>query len=270
MQIILASGNRHKAREIAHLLSPHTVVCYSELIAPFEIAENGGTFAENALIKARAVFAAISESSAAVIGDRPATRIGESSTAAISDHTTANSTTITDHSPFVLADDSGICVDLLGGAPGIFSARYAGENANDSDNLHKLIAEINAQNTNRPSAQNTNHADTQAANDPNAQTANYPNAHNAQTANDPNAHGAHYTAAIALVCGAGEFVSHGWLYGKVLTTPHGTNGFGYDPIFVPNGFDQTLGELPDDTKAAISHRAQAISNIRHQLSVLIR
>ncbi|GHS90150.1 non-canonical purine NTP pyrophosphatase [Campylobacterota bacterium] len=221
MHIILASGSRHKAREIASLLAPHTVQAYSDLIAPFEIVENGATFAENALIKARAVFTAISDRATA--HDHAA------------DH---NHTTLRDHaathdpSPFVLADDSGICVDLLGGAPAIFSARYAGAGASDGENLQKLIDAVKAQGA--------------------------------------SSSGAHYTAAIALVCGAGEFVSHGWLYGEAITTPRGTNGFGYDPIFVPNGFDQTLGELPDAIKASISHRAEATRNMKIQLSVLIR
>ncbi|GHV09641.1 non-canonical purine NTP pyrophosphatase [Campylobacterota bacterium] len=215
MHIILASGSRHKVREIAHLLAPHTVQAYSDLIAPFEIVEDGSTFAENALIKARAVFAALRDH------------------AKLHNHTTpSDHAKFHDHPPFVLADDSGICVDLLGGAPAIFSARYAGAGASDGENLQKLIDAVKAQGA--------------------------------------SSSGAHYTAAIALVCGAGEFVSHGWLYGEAITTPRGTNGFGYDPIFVPNGFDQTLGELPDAVKASISHRAEAIRNMKFQLSVLIR
>ena len=101
MKLVLATSNRGKIREIKEMCSDYEVVAYSELIDEFEIVEDGKDFKENALIKARAVYEAL--------GDKDA---------------------------IVLADDSGISVDVLEGAPGIYSARYGGENSNDKDNLH--------------------------------------------------------------------------------------------------------------------------------------
>ena len=70
---------------------------------------------------------------------------------------------------------------------------------------------------------------------------------------------AHYTAAIAIVTKEGEQVVHGWMYGDVITTPRGENGFGYDPCFVPEGLDKTLGELDEDVKRGLSHRSKALA-----------
>ncbi len=104
MRIVLATSNKGKVREIKELLHDREVFPYTDLIEGFEIVEDGKTFKENALIKARAVYHALGDSDAIVI-----------------------------------ADDSGISVDALGGAPGIYSARYGGENATDKDNLNKLM-----------------------------------------------------------------------------------------------------------------------------------
>ena len=120
----------------------------------------------------------------------------------------------------VLSDDSGISVPLLGGAPGIYSARYAGVNANAKDNLNKLIATLKEKGV----------------------------------AKTP----AFYTAAIALVCQKGEFCVHGWMHGEAIAEARGNNGFGYDPMFIPCGYTQTLGELDESVKKAFSHRARAL------------
>ena len=120
----------------------------------------------------------------------------------------------------VIADDSGISIEALGFKPGIYSARYAGEGASDKDNLQKAIDELKA--IGKDSSK------------------------------------AYYTAAIAIVSKYGDFVVHGWMHGSVITTPRGNNGFGYDPIFIPEGFNKTLGELDSEVKKSISHRTKAI------------
>lgn len=186
MKLVLATGNKGKVREIKALCEDHEVVPYSELIDEFEIVEDGDTFKENALIKARAVFNALD-----------------------------------DEDVVVIADDSGISVDVLDGAPGIYSARYAGADANDKDNLYKLIDAIK---------------DKGYESSP-----------------------AHYTAAIAIVTKDSEYTVHGWMYGTALTKAIGDGGFGYDPMFIPLGFDKTLGELDDDIKKKLSHRSKALN-----------
>jgi XTP/dITP diphosphohydrolase len=120
----------------------------------------------------------------------------------------------------VISDDSGISVPLLDGEPGIYSARYAGEGASDKDNLYKLIDKVKAKGIERTLA--------------------------------------YYTASIAIVSKYGEFSVHGWMYGDIITTPRGENGFGYDPIFIPIGYQQTLGELNEALKNSISHRSKAM------------
>jgi len=185
MQIVLATSNKGKVREIKAMCEDFDVVAYSELIEPFEIVEDAPDFKGNALLKAKAVYDAL--------GDEDA---------------------------IVLSDDSGISVDALDGAPGIYSARYGGERASDKDNLYKVMDEVKAKGMESSPA--------------------------------------HYTAAIAIVTKEGEQVVHGWMYGDVITTPRGDNGFGYDPCFVPEGFDKTLGELEDDVKKGLSHRSKAL------------
>ncbi len=120
----------------------------------------------------------------------------------------------------VISDDSGISVPALGGEPGIYSARYAKEGATDKENLEKLISRLKDANLEKTPA--------------------------------------YYTASIAIVANGMEYVVHGWMYGDVITTPRGDKGFGYDPIFIPNGFDKTLGELDSSIKSKISHRAKAL------------
>lgn len=185
MKIVLATSNKGKVREIKELLHDREVFAYTDLIEGFEIVEDGDTFKENALIKARAVYRALGDENAVVI-----------------------------------ADDSGISVDVLDGAPGIYSARYAGENCTDKDNLNKLV--------------------------------------NAVKSAGRQSSGAHYTAAIAVVSKEGESCVHGWMHGTVSIYPRGENGFGYDPIFTPAGYALSLGELDSEIKAGISHRAKAL------------
>jgi XTP/dITP diphosphohydrolase len=135
-----------------------------------------------------------------------------------------------DEKAIVFSDDSGISVDVLNGEPGVFSARYGGPDASDKDNLYKLMDEVKKKGfTSSP---------------------------------------AFYTAAIAIVCSEGEFTTHGWMYGNVITEPRGEGGFGYDPCFVPLEYDKTLGELDDEVKSKLSHRSQALANAKPILEVI--
>jgi len=195
MKLVLASSNKGKLREIKELCKEYEVIPYSELIEEFEIIEDGQSFKENALIKARAVYEALGEKDV-----------------------------------IVMADDSGISVDILDGAPGIYSARYAGENANDKDNLYKLMEDIKAKGVESSPA--------------------------------------HYTAAIAIVTKDIERTVHGWMYGTAITQARGEGGFGYDPMFIPLGFDKTLGELDEAVKKRLSHRSKALSLAKKILQTL--
>jgi len=185
LKIILATSNHGKVKEFQSWISEYEVVAYSDTMEPFEIEETGSTFKENALIKARAVFEKLR-----------------------------------DKNDIVLSDDSGISVPLLGGIPGIYSARYAGVNATAKDNLNKLIATLKDKGVEKTPA--------------------------------------FYTAAIALVYKKGEFCVHGWMHGEAIAEARGNNGFGYDPMFIPCGYEKTLGELDESIKKAFSHRARAL------------
>ncbi len=185
MDIILASSNKGKLKELKESMSDYKVISFAEVLEPFEIVENGKSFKENALIKARAVYEKLD-----------------------------------DKSVVVMSDDSGISVNAFGKEPGIYSARYAGVDATSEQNLDKLIYNLKEKNLEITPA--------------------------------------FYTAAIALVSQKGEFCVHGWMYGNVINEKRGTNGFGYDPIFMPLGFEKTLGELGDEVKKELSHRSKAL------------
>jgi XTP/dITP diphosphohydrolase len=193
MKIVLASGNAGKLRELAAILAPfgHELVAQSS----FGIEtppETGTTFLENALLKAR---------SAAAKSALPA-----------------------------LADDSGIEVDALDGRPGVYSARYAGEQASDLQNLEKMLDELR----DVPAERRT----------------------------------ARYQCVIVLARTADDpvpLVARGTWEGCVLTGPRGTGGFGYDPIFQPDGMTLTAAELTPTAKNAVSHRGQALQALATQL-----
>ncbi|BCD68760.1 RdgB/HAM1 family non-canonical purine NTP pyrophosphatase [Nitratiruptor sp. YY09-18] len=184
MQVVLASSNRGKIKEIRELLGTD-VVPYQELLGDLDIIENGKSFKENAIIKAKTIYDALQNPSAIVI-----------------------------------ADDSGISVPALGGEPGIYSARYAKEGASDKDNLQKLINKLKEKEIKRTPA--------------------------------------YYTAAIAIASKDGIFTVHGWMWGDVIDEARGDKGFGYDPMFIPQGYEKTLGELDSEIKRQISHRAKAL------------
>ncbi len=118
----------------------------------------------------------------------------------------------------VFADDSGICANALDGAPGVISARYAGEPADDERNLQKLLEELKNQ-TDRTG---------------------------------------YYKAVICLIWEGQAYYFEGVCNGTIIESKRGTGGFGYDPIFVPDGYDKTFAELPLDIKNEISHRGKAV------------
>ena len=185
MKIILATSNKGKVKEIQKSFDIFEVLPFSEVIEPFEIVEDGKSFKENAIKKAKAVYDALD-----------------------------------DKNVIVLSDDSGISVPALGNEPGIKSARYAGDKASARDNLFKLIDELKKRDIKKTPA--------------------------------------FYTAAIAVVSKMGIFSVHGWMHGDVIDEAKGENGFGYDPMFMPEGFDKTLGELDESVKKEFSHRSKAL------------
>ena len=188
MKMVLATGNKGKLREFKQMCKEE-IVPFSELLGEFDIVEDGDTFAANALIKARTIYEALGEK-------------------------------YPEEVYVVIADDSGISLPILDGAPGIYSARYACEGVSDKDNLNKLVDALKEKGL----------------------------------ASTP----AYYTAAIAIVSKYGEYVVHGWMHGEVIDKPRGEKGFGYDAMFIPAGYKETLGELDADVKSGISHRGQAL------------
>ncbi len=193
-KIVLATSNIGKVAEIQNFYRDLNleVVPYSDLIDSFEIDETGSTFKENSIIKAKAVYEALVKNNIFEI---------------------------------VLSDDSGISVEALNWEPNIYSARFAGIGATSSQNLDKLISELNKLNIKESRA--------------------------------------FYTACISIVSPKGEiFTTHGWMHGKVINQKIGNGGFGYDPCFVPNGEIDTLGVLPENIKEEYSHRTKALKLAR--------
>lgn len=190
MKILLATSNKNKVKEIKEFFTGYDVCALGEVLQPFEIDECGTSFKQNALIKVRAVYEALKSKNL-------------------------------QSEFFVLSDDSGICVDALGGAPGIFSARFSGSDATDASNREKLAASLRALGLEESPA--------------------------------------HYTAAIALKCDLGEFCTHGFMHGTAITKQRGHNGFGYDFMFIPRGFDRTIAELLAEVKFKISHRTKGLA-----------
>jgi XTP/dITP diphosphohydrolase len=187
VQLVLATRNAKKLAELDRLLvgaGLDVEILGSDAFGDLpEIEETGSTFAENSLIKARAV----------------------------STHTGL----------IAIADDSGLCVDALDGQPGIYSARWAGQGATDESNLALVLEQIRDI--------------------------------------EPARRTAHFACAAALVLPSGEeYVVQGQVNGVLLTQRRGVGGFGYDPIFLPDGCDITTAEMTSEQKDAISHRGQAM------------
>ena len=189
MRLVLATRNPHKLRELAQLMDP---IELDPLPEDVELPpESGTTFADNALLKARSAAAATGVAT--------------------------------------IADDSGIEAAALGGAPGVWSARYAGEHAGDEENLAKLLEEVPPEGDLRVT----------------------------------------YVCAIAYVDpGAGELVVHGRCSGTLTHEPRGDGGFGYDPAVVPDDYPgdrRTMAELSPEEKDAISHRGRAARELKRKL-----
>jgi XTP/dITP diphosphohydrolase len=194
MKIVLATGNQGKLKELQSALHSLeiTLLAQSTLQVP-TIEETGLSFVENAILKAR---------NAAKHSDLPA-----------------------------IADDSGLAVDALGGAPGIFSARYAGSGASDQDNIQKLLSAVS-------SLKEKDRA-------------------------------ARFYCAIAFVRHESDpvpIICQGIWEGRLLAKPQGTNGFGYDPIFLVPALNCSAAELTPDQKSTLSHRAKALAEFRQQFS----
>lgn len=203
MKMVLATRNKHKVEEIKEIIklyldtelySKLEVLSASDFSGISDIEEDGNTFEENALKKAREVYRY--------------TRLP------------------------AIADDSGIEVDFLNGEPGVLSARYAGKGATDEQNnakLLKLLEDV-------PIEKRT----------------------------------ARFKCVIAYVDGEVEKTFDGMVKGKVIFQPKGKGGFGYDPLFVPDGFDLTYAEMPKDLKNRISHRSKAVEKFVKFLSSILQ
>ena len=196
--LLVGTRNPGKVREIENILAgcgwPFSLL--QSFPGVDTPAESGATYADNAILKAR--FYA---------------------------HATGTC---------ALADDSGLEVEALAGAPGVFSARYAGDNASDADRRALLLSEL----------------------------AKIPNANRR----------ARFVSVVAISDAKGSVlnVSEGICEGTIISAARGDGGFGYDPLFVPDGFNQTFAELTDDVKNIISHRAHALLNTRHFLLNMVR
>lgn len=191
MKAVFASRNRHKAEQVALLLPAVELTPLDEIAPELELAEPFDTFEENALAKARAVVSATG---------LPA-----------------------------IADDSGIEVDALDGAPGVKSARYAGENATDAENNHKLVDALR----HVPEEERT----------------------------------CRYRCVAVLVMPDGrELVADGACEGRIVLEGRGDLGFGYDPHVIPEGEERTMGEIPLEEKLRFSHRGRAFRALSDRLS----
>lgn len=138
---------------------------------------------------------------------------------------------LNDSNAVVISDDSGVTVPVLNNEPGIYSARYAGEGASDEQNNQKLISQLKSKNLKSTPA--------------------------------------YYTACIAIIYNNEVYTVHGWMHGEVGDTAKGEGGFGYDPLFTPTGYTQTLGELPPEVKKSFSHRSQALQLAKKVLDVIL-
>ncbi len=184
MELLFATNNKHKIREISDLLhADFRIMGLSDVNITEDIPEDEDTLAGNALGKARYVYA----------------RTGMN----------------------VFADDTGLEVDALGGEPGVFSARYAGEGKSFDDNIDKLLQRMEGVTDRR----------------------------------------ARFRTVIALILDDTEHLFEGSVEGEILTERHGTGGFGYDPVFRAEGYELTFAEIPLSEKNTVSHRARAMRKL---------
>ncbi len=191
-KLIVATLNKGKLKEIREILAglPYEVISMDEAGFSMDIEENGTTFEENAMIKSRTIWEATGE--------------------------------------MVMADDSGLVVDYLDGAPGIYSSRFAGEGASDADKNKKLLGLLDGV----PMEQRT----------------------------------ARFVCAVAVVYPDGsDFTVRGQCEGLIWTEPRGANGFGYDPLFYIPEYDMTVAEMEPIKKNSISHRGRALALMAEKL-----
>lgn len=188
-ELVLASANKKKIAELNDLLQDIKVLSLKDIGFEQDIEEPFFTFQENAFQKANTIYQFCGKN--------------------------------------VLADDSGICVEALGHKPGVLSARYAGEKANDKANLEKLLTEMKEM-TNRR---------------------------------------AYYKSVLCLIWKGEAHYFEGECHGRLIEHPIGENGFGYDPIFVPDGYTETFAQLPSSVKQGMSHRAKAMQQLLHFLAL---
>jgi XTP/dITP diphosphohydrolase len=189
-KIIFASKNEGKVREVRHILNGINadILSLNDVGFTDEIHESADTFEGNAKIKAEIIYNKFKLPT--------------------------------------IADDSGIVAMQLGNEPGVYSARYAGENATDEDNNRKLLERLNS---------------------------------------FPEPHKGKFVCAAVYYFGADFIVAMGEIVGTIIKKPRGTNGFGYDPLFLPDGYDKTTAELPPEIKNKISHRFKAFNQLKKYL-----
>jgi XTP/dITP diphosphohydrolase len=193
--LLIATHNAHKTGEMRAILGSHfdVITDLTELPGMTPPEENGATFAENSAIKALAASLAMPDT-------------------------------------FILADDSGLEVDALGGAPGIYSSRYSGDDATDASNREKLLYELAL----------PEHAAAPRT--------------------------ARFRCTVTIARG-GEVIARfdGTVEGRIAETMTGEGGFGYDPLFIPEGHDRSFGELSEEVKNSMSHRGRALEKFREWL-----
>lgn len=189
MKIIAATKNKNKLREFGEILKGFEIISQEDAGVDIDVEETGTTFEENSMLKAKAIF--------------DATGIA------------------------AIADDSGLCVDALGGEPGVYSARYGGEGYDDSGRVQLLLR--NMQNV--PDDKRT----------------------------------ARFVCAITLVGADGVITARGECEGKIDYEPKGENGFGYDPVFFVEKYGKTMAEVSPEEKNAISHRGKALKIFAQKL-----
>jgi XTP/dITP diphosphohydrolase len=184
MKLIFATHNKNKIKEVRSLIPLSiNLLSLDDINLLTEIEETSTTIEGNALLKAKTIY----------------------------EQTGTN----------CFADDSGLLVDALDGAPGVYSARYAGEQKNDEDNMQKLLHDLN----------------------------------------NKDSRNAHFKTVMALIINGKDYLFEGTIQGKIITEKLGTNGFGYDPIFVPDGYTKTFAQLDSETKNSISHRGIALKKL---------
>ncbi len=189
-RLIFASNNAHKLEEVRRILAPMEVLSLREIGFESEIEENGKTLSENSNIKAQTIAKWLRDN-------------------------------IQENYFYVFADDTGLEIEALDGAPGVITARWAGEPACDANNRKKALSEL-AGKTNRR---------------------------------------ARFCTVVTLIHGNKTQQVEGEVHGTIITEERGNSGFGYDAIFMPEGYDKTFGELPAEIKNCISHRAKAMAKL---------